>query len=1085
MFRTTRSAARTSRPRARLSLCYSPPLLLMTLCALLLVGLGLGHREARAQTPPRPMIRVGVVTDRVVYRPGEPIQLKVVGTNPSDQPITLGFGSACMANYGFEPGPDGTAYNWLNDRACATVASSVSLAPGATRDFGAFSHTPDLFHLTPGRHELWGEVVGFGRASTVIVVGDSIPGDSPIYRMAPRVEPVVAGPGDVIRFGLTVANASNSPRTFVVDGCPVQLNIDGWWEPRVACIEIARTITLQPGQSVDFSAADYPYLAYDPNLGSTAPLQPGRHKALLGVRGVGAVPIEFTISGDGGGGATGGISGVISDLMGEAVPGAVVSALTYWSGPDSLPPPPDGDPTGGRDPNGGNGGTGGGPGDPGPSPFPRFHGSATTGPDGRYLIADVPPGRYQVWAMGRDGGVTWYNNVPYPEQATPVDVSDKVVDGIDITLKPGVPPPPPLPGVIEGTILTWIPPGSEQPQRPIPGAVVVALFRGSPIDTVIGPNDSTGVVGPGWGTDGRPVEPPDPWGLQRFYGYTDEVGHFRIEVPFGAFHLVAGHVAYRYQWSGDADRLEDAQPVVLDTAHPVATTNFQLKTLPADPTASLTGVVYTRAGRDSTDGRPDEDPATGTGRDGRVGLPGAQVSALPLIADPRLMIPVQLFSATTDDDGRFVLSAPANSPYVVQASAAGYLAQFFDHTGDFWAARPVDVAPGATTSGLEFDLARDYYPPPPEGGVLGGRVTTPDAGPVDADGQVGALPVPNALVRVRAADAGYGLMEIVTRTDERGFWYLSGLALGRGGQASGRYIVSAEAEGFVPTYHPQAYRAADAVPVEPISPYLDRLPEVDISLVPQPVDGAEFVAARVRSRQNVGWGEVPPDGGRPGAPRLTPLGETPPVPPDSLGGDLLPLLGAYVFLVSVDPAPSGTEHLLAGGVSCDNGTLVLTGLPAGSYKAYADRPGFATQWFGGTSRATATVFRLGAGAPGVLLDFTLESLDGLTPPPGGGAGGDTDAAAPMTNLRNAPNPSKPQTTIMYRLNARAAVSLRIFDVNGRLVRTLFENSPQDTGEQNVPWDGKGDDGATVGAGMYFYQVQTAQKTATGKMVVVR
>ena len=102
-----------------------------------------------------------------------------------------------------------------------------------------------------------------------------------------------------------------------------------------------------------------------------------------------------------------------------------------------------------------------------------------------------------------------------------------------------------------------------------------------------------------------------------------------------------------------------------------------------------------------------------------------------------------------------------------------------------------------------------------------------------------------------------------------------------------------------------------------------------------------------------------------------------------------------------------------------------------------------------------------------------------------GNGGGVDADAPMTNLRNAPNPSKPQTTIMYRLNAEAAVSLRIFDVNGRLVRTLFENSVQSPGEQNVPWDGKDDDGATIGAGKYFYQVQTPQKTATGKMVVVR
>ena len=156
MFRTTRSAARTSRPRARLSLRDRIPFFLPLLMVLCLAGMDLAPRPAAAQDPTRPPLRVQVQSDRAAYRPGEPIQLKVLGTNPTDQPLTLGFTSGCLADYGF----DGPAFAWLRNRPCTMNAPTVVVAPGATYNFGTFSHTPDLFPLGPGRHELWGEEIG-------------------------------------------------------------------------------------------------------------------------------------------------------------------------------------------------------------------------------------------------------------------------------------------------------------------------------------------------------------------------------------------------------------------------------------------------------------------------------------------------------------------------------------------------------------------------------------------------------------------------------------------------------------------------------------------------------------------------------------------------------------------------------------------------------------------------------------------------------------------------------------------------------------------------------------------------------------
>ena len=101
--------------------------------------------------------------------------------------------------------------------------------------------------------------------------------------------------------------------------------------------------------------------------------------------------------------------------------------------------------------------------------------------------------------------------------------------------------------------------------------------------------------------------------------------------------------------------------------------------------------------------------------------------------------------------------------------------------------------------------------------------------------------------------------------------------------------------------------------------------------------------------------------------------------------------------------------------------------------------------------------------------------------------GGNDAAAPamVTGLRNSPNPFKPQTTIQYRLLGPADVSVQVYELNGRLVRTLVSAVRQPAGEQFLPWDGKDDAGELASGGMYFYRVWTPVETRTGKMVMVR
>jgi hypothetical protein len=82
-------------------------------------------------------------------------------------------------------------------------------------------------------------------------------------------------------------------------------------------------------------------------------------------------------------------------------------------------------------------------------------------------------------------------------------------------------------------------------------------------------------------------------------------------------------------------------------------------------------------------------------------------------------------------------------------------------------------------------------------------------------------------------------------------------------------------------------------------------------------------------------------------------------------------------------------------------------------------------------------------------------------------------------LGNYPNPFNPSTTISYVLPEQAAVSLRVFDANGREVRELI-HSDQPAGSYRVNFNGAG-----LPSGTYFYRLAAGRQSATGTMVLLR
>ena len=85
---------------------------------------------------------------------------------------------------------------------------------------------------------------------------------------------------------------------------------------------------------------------------------------------------------------------------------------------------------------------------------------------------------------------------------------------------------------------------------------------------------------------------------------------------------------------------------------------------------------------------------------------------------------------------------------------------------------------------------------------------------------------------------------------------------------------------------------------------------------------------------------------------------------------------------------------------------------------------------------------------------------------------------------NMPNPIKGHTSISYATPAPGKVCVKIYDNAGRLIRALV-NQYEPAGTKTVYWDGKDDNSHTVANGIYFLRLDTAEKSATQKLILIK
>ena len=86
--------------------------------------------------------------------------------------------------------------------------------------------------------------------------------------------------------------------------------------------------------------------------------------------------------------------------------------------------------------------------------------------------------------------------------------------------------------------------------------------------------------------------------------------------------------------------------------------------------------------------------------------------------------------------------------------------------------------------------------------------------------------------------------------------------------------------------------------------------------------------------------------------------------------------------------------------------------------------------------------------------------------------------------QNYPNPFNPVTRINYDLPKDDLVKITVYDMMGRQVKTLI-NQSQTAGYRSVRWDATNNLGEPVSAGLYMYVIQAGEFRETRKMILLK
>ena len=120
--------------------------------------------------------------------------------------------------------------------------------------------------------------------------------------------------------------------------------------------------------------------------------------------------------------------------------------------------------------------------------------------------------------------------------------------------------------------------------------------------------------------------------------------------------------------------------------------------------------------------------------------------------------------------------------------------------------------------------------------------------------------------------------------------------------------------------------------------------------------------------------------------------------------------------------------------------------------------------------------------PGSNSCGVLTGASGMGCPPSTGIPADEHVLAVH---RATPNPFAHSTALAYVLPQNCVVDVRVFDVTGRLVRTLAAAETQMAGPRSLTWNGRDDGGRDVASGVYFFRVDIGGESIERRTVLLR
>ncbi len=561
---------------------------------------------------------------------------------------------------------------------------------------------------------------------------------------------------------------------------------------------------------------------------------------------------------------------------------------------------------------------------------------------------------------------------------------------------------------------------------------------------------------------------------------TNENGEYLVQVRPGSYLAAASQEGFNTQFYDHVADRKDAALVQVKADSHTTDINFDLT-----KRGSIAGNVS-----DQSTGAP---------------IAGAIVQAFKERNNLDPALSIAGFRAKTDDDGNYSIENVPSGKYLVVAAAEEYLPEFWEEVPTKDLATFVDVGESESKEGIDFTLET--------GGSISGTVAS----------AVDSMPLAKALVQVWAADSRQGRR---TFTNENGDYKFGGLG-------TGSYVVQVIADGFHAQYYENARTRDQADLVEVISP--DETPGVDLFLHPQedrqgtitgklfsdkddtPIFGGVVVAVSPRHRRPYitfsgprgnykltdlppgryyvfGWargfvGEFFDDARR--FKDAEPVGVENGQVTEGIDFGLRPRHrnGTYTVRGRIRDAEnrplqgiliraiSGDGDVEVSAVTDASGDYALIDLPAGDYKVDASGVGYEDGYFGGTNEQNAASIAVGNGQDftGANMNMAPDNVTSIS---------DENTTVPdaFALSQNYPNPFNPETRINYQLSENSQVTLKIFNLLGQEVVTLV-NEEQRTGVYTVKWNGKDSFGRQAATGIYIFQMQAGDKFIMSKRML--